>query len=78
MNALAQIGGERQVIAPGSIDLEQHHRPLGRADGVLADLVDQRAPAGRALARPPAPRHPCRMAWRAAITSRRCPSTTDA
>ena len=50
MNPLAQIGGERKVIAPRSIDLEQHHRPLGALDGVLAGLVDQRAPAlGRTL-----------------------------
>ena len=50
MNALAQVGGERQVIAPRAIDLEQHHRPLGAADGLLADLADQRAPAlGRPL-----------------------------
>ena len=45
MDALAQIGGERKMIAPRAIDLEQHHRPLGATDGVLAGLRDQRAPA---------------------------------
>jgi hypothetical protein len=50
VNPLAQVGCERKVIAPRTIDLEQHHRPLGVADGVLADFIDRRAPAlGRPL-----------------------------
>ena len=47
MNPLAQIGGERKMIAPRSIELEQRHRALGALDGVLADLLDERAPALR-------------------------------
>src|SRR5229473_1847217 len=35
----------RTSSTPASIDLEQHHRLLGAADGVLADRVDQRGPA---------------------------------
>jgi hypothetical protein len=45
VNPLAQIGRERQVVAPGSVDLEQQHRPLRPANRVLTNLADQRAPA---------------------------------
>jgi hypothetical protein len=45
MNPLAQIAGERKVIAPRSIDLKEHHRPLGVLDGLLSDRGDQRVPA---------------------------------
>ena len=61
VNALAQVGSQRQVLAPGAIELVEHHGAGDRAGGVLADLVEKQRASRPNAARPPPPRH--RAGW---------------
>ena len=79
VNALAQIGGERQVIAPRAIDLSKRHRPLGAPDGVLAGRRrPARACARARRSRPPELLDRAGSPAAASMTWRRCSSMTDA
>ena len=79
MNPLAQIGAEREVIAPGAVDQASMTDALGVDHGLLARSRDERCAALRLLL--PDVRqisYRARIACRRSISCRCCSSTTAA